>query len=273
MLNWKTQFLLLGMLVVVGSANAASLADVQVVERASGRVLPVHRHGGEYWIAGQPGRNYEIRINNRLDERLMAVISVDGVNVITGQSASSQPRDGYVFEAMGQSAITGWRKSDDTVAAFYFSYKEASYASRTGRPQDVGAIGVALFREKQVMPAPRINSSRNDAKANQAEIAVEAPVYDSDAAAQAPQASMARRRAESPASRLGTGHGAIEASHVEDTEFTSATTAPEQIVRLRYDSYANLVARGVIRQPATTAPIVRQPNPFPQDGYVPDPPR
>ena len=100
-------------------------------------------------------------------------------------------------------------------------------------------------------------------------MAADASVNESGAVSRAPHASLAKPRSDT---RLGTGHGALEASHVEDTEFTSATSTPEQIVRLRYDSYTNLVARGVIPQPTARPPVIRRPNPFPKDGYVPDPP-
>jgi hypothetical protein len=46
--------------------------------------------------------------------------------------------------------------------------------------------------------------------------------------------------------------------------FERATSAPEQLITLYYDSRARLVARGVIRDAAA------HPRPFP--GFVPDPP-
>ena len=48
--------------------------------------------------------------------------------------------------------------------------------------------------------------------------------------------------------------------------FERATSAPAQVLTLYYDSHANLVARGVIREPIHVAPT---PRPFP--GFVPDP--
>ena len=92
--------------------EAATLADVQIVERLSGKVLPIYRHRGEYWVAGRAGANYAVRINNRMGSRIMAVISVDGVNAINGKTASAKPEDGYVLDAGSNYDITGWRKSD-----------------------------------------------------------------------------------------------------------------------------------------------------------------
>ena len=60
----------------------------------------------------------------------------------------------------------------ERTAAFYFSDPSDAYASRTGRPDDLGVIGVALFREREdrwlysqerdsvASPAPRAESSR-----------------------------------------------------------------------------------------------------------------
>ena len=69
------------------------------------------------------------------------------------------------------------------------------------------------------------------------------------------------------ASRLGTGHGRRETSRAHYVGFERATPYPAQLVQLRYDSRANLVARGVIREPGGCAwPC---PRPFP--GFAPDP--
>jgi hypothetical protein len=83
----------------------------------------------------------------------MAVTSVDGVNVISGETAAVN-QSGYVFYAWQAYDIAGWRKSNQEIAAFTFTSIPKSYAARTGRPQNVGVIGVALFRERYVPPPP-----------------------------------------------------------------------------------------------------------------------
>ena len=64
--------------------------------------------------------------------------------------------------------------------------------------------------------------------------------------------------------RIGTGHGRIEDSRVSYTSFERASRTPAETIAIYYDSYRNLVARGVIREPSVPAP-----RPFP--GFVPDP--
>ena len=122
------------------------LADISIVDRDSGRTLPTYHHGGDVWVAGRPGAHYAIQIRSQDGRRLLAVTSVDGVNVLTGETASIG-QSGYVFDSWASYGIAGWRKSDSQIAAFTFTSIPNSYAARTGRPANVGIIGLALFRE------------------------------------------------------------------------------------------------------------------------------
>lgn len=229
-------------LLAAGHAAAhGGLADLSVYDRAEGRWLPVYWHEGRAYVVGKAGNEYQIRLRSRLREELLAVVSVDGVNVITGQTANPS-QSGYVIAPRGTLEINGWRRSLSQTAAFYFTALPDSYAARTGRPDDVGVIGIALFRKKHE-PQP---------------IAPIAPQSRSESAAAS--------RAQERDSRLGTGHGRHETSYATHVTFERATSTPAEIITLYYDSHANLVARGVIREPVHVAPT---PRPFP--GFVPDP--
>ena len=145
-----TLLLIAGCLSVAG---AASLAEVQVIDRTTGQTLETWRHRGRLYVAGTPGNRYAVSLRNRSDGRVLTVISVDGVNAISGETANAS-QSGYVL-APGQAAeIAGWRKSMDEVAAFYFTRIGDSYAARTERPQNVGVIGVAVFNEYVPPPPP-----------------------------------------------------------------------------------------------------------------------
>jgi hypothetical protein len=137
------------------------LAQIAVIDRETGVALSPHYYRGEYWIAGRPGAKYSIEIHNRLGERLLAVTSVDGVNVLSGETAAWD-QAGYVFEPGERYQVTGWRKSDAEVAAFTFTESPNSYAERTGRPANVGVIGVALYRERppQAWASPRLSEEK-----------------------------------------------------------------------------------------------------------------
>ena len=66
-------------------------------------------------------------------------------------------------------------------------------------------------------------------------------------------------------SRIGTGHGRHETSYARYVAFRRATLAPAETITIYYDSRANLVARGIIREQVPVAPL---PRPFP--GFAPD---
>ncbi len=267
------------------------LADVTIVDRDTGATLPVHYARGEYWVAGRPGARYAISVRNRLGERVLAVPSVDGVNVLSGETAAWDQR-GYVFSPHERYQITGWRKSDSQVAAFEFSHIANSYAARTGRPAHVGVIGVALFREQPPMPqpAPAITpepySQRRDngqglgrlreepaspASPAAAAPAAPAPSAEAESSARSLSADSVAKAAPMPSAKLGTAHGQRETSVVSHTTFTRLQDHPNEVISIRYDSRENLVAAGVIREPIARPHVPRA---FPQSdnsSYVPDP--
>ena len=276
-----------------GPAEAGPvLLQVQVVYRDSGRVMPYWRDHGQPVVAGRAGARYSLRLTNVTGERVLAVVAIDGVNVVTGETASPAQR-GYVFEPGQAYDIAGWRKSDQEIAAFEFTALSDSYAARTGRPLDVGVIGVAVFREALPYPPPpplptpdvesRAGSLRRDEAAGMAAPAAKSAMNGAQPTPYAPRAAPAeaaraegmadaRTRAQS-SERLGTGHGDRESSWVRRVDFERATASPEQVVRVRYDSWEHLVAAGVIPRRAPPPPPPG-PRAFPADpgaGYVPDP--
>ena len=253
------------MMLAGGCAHAVGgTVDVRVMDRSTGETLPMHWHDGKWWVPGKPGSRYSVALTNRGGGRVLTVISVDGVNVISGETASPD-QTGYVL-ASGQFAqITGWRKNMSRVAAFEFTALPNSYAARTGRPDNVGVIGVAVFREKvrYVPPPPLLHEkrSRNEAASP--------PAPAADAAADSMGSAEGTRgsgRAQEP--RLGTGHGRSEQSTTSYTDFERASATPDEVITIHYDSRDNLIAMGVIPGPRSV------PNPFPAAmGFVPDPPR
>ena len=229
--------------------DAAPLVELDVVDRDTGQVLPEYRHRGQDWIAGAPGHRYAVRLTNRSGARVKVVLSVDGVNAVSGETAASR-QTGYVLAPWQSTEIAGWRKSLDDVAQFYFTDLPDSYAARTGRPDNIGVIGVAAFREKRRLPPP--------------DVAMRAPAQDKA------EASMERERRAAPAApspSLGTAHGARESSWVNRTHFERASSRPDQVRSLRYDRRENLIALGVLPTPR---PWSHRPDPFP-GGFVPDP--
>lgn len=276
--------LLAALLLVTGCAAAhtatpptGTLMDVSVLDRSTGQRLPIWRHHGRLYVVGTPGSRYAVQLANRSGGRLMSVLSVDGINVVSGESAATS-QSGYVLDA-GQSAdIAGWRKNMAEVAAFYFTSVADSYAGRTGRPANTGVIGIAVFREEQPLPVAALPSVAGRAsQERQNDAAAPAPATVAAAAPEAMAKAASGERADAAdrsgaagalarAKKLGTGHGERVSAPTEYTAFQRASTTPAEIITLYYDSRANLIARGIIPVPRQPA----QPNPFP-GSFVPDP--
>lgn len=243
------------LLAPTGCARAGVLVDVQVHDLDRGELLARHPHRGKSWIEGRPGHRYALRLQNLTGGRVLAVVSVDGVNVISGETAGTG-QAGYVLEAWQSLEVAGWRKSLSEVAAFHFTALADSYAARTGRPGNVGVIGVAAFRERHQPHAPAPPPAPI-ARGQAAEAADAAPAMEM------------RREAAGPArQQLGTGHGERRWDAATLTRFERASSRPDGIVSIHYDSHEALVARGVL--PRRWHWHHDEPQAFPI-GFVPDP--
>ncbi|MEO9068615.1 MAG: hypothetical protein ABI281_10855, partial [Caldimonas sp.] len=185
---------------------------------------------------------------------------------------------GYVLAPYQTAEITGWRKSYSEAAAFYFTALPDSYAARTDRPDNVGVIGAAVFRERVQEPSrggfdrqsplarERADESSRAEPERRAQGAADAVPLASKAAPASPSVQQDRDAFARQEKKLGTGHGEREYSPTSQTAFERASTRPAEVVQVRYDSYANLLAGGVIARPLQ---VPRQPDAFP--GFAPDP--
>lgn len=201
---------------------------------------------GTTYVAGEPNERYSVVLRNNTRERVLVVLSVDGVNAITGQTAGSS-QQGYVLGPYERTEVSGWRKSMQGVARFYFTSLPDSYAARTGRPDNVGVIGVAVFKERR----PQYNT-RGITAPQSREAA-------SDSAGMRTQS-------------MGTGHGEWEQEQAYQTTFVRQSTRPQQVMQIRYDSFRNLERMGILPRNWNTRNPNRGPQAFPGE-FVPDPPR
>jgi hypothetical protein len=250
------------------AAHAGSLVDVSVIDRDTGSVLPTHRHDGKLYIAGVPGHRYSVRLNNRTGARVLTILSVDGVNAITGQTANPN-QSGYVLDAYQSTEVEGWRKNMSEIAQFNFTALDNVFREKP-----------PVWRERD----DKISMREAESQSRAADSAAAAPPPSAPATGGAAQAAksanapagearsaadtMAQRPIPKPEESLGTGHGARESSYASYTNFERASSSPDEVDSLWYDSYKNLVARGVIPTPR---PIAVEPQPFPNGGFVPDP--
>jgi hypothetical protein len=255
-------------------AMPPSAVTIDVYDRTQGETLAIHPLDSQRYVVGTPGHEYAIRIRNETSRRILAVTSVDGVNVVTGETAAPE-QSGYVIEAGGSVEIAGWRRSLERTSAFYFTDLGDSYAARTGRPRNVGVIGVAVFHE---LVRPMISSFLRDkvlAHENEGDPRVRAERADAAAPAAPAQdaaGETGRLAASEPrqmlSNKLGTGFGRDEASLVQRVRFERATSAPAESISIQYDRRDNLIAMGVLPRPRYAQ---KTPDPFPAMRFVPAP--
>ena len=120
--------------------------DVQVL-REDGSELPTYAYHGRFYVEGDAGSRYILRVTNPTPNRVEAVVSVDGLDVVDGESGDLRKR-GYIVPAYGDVRIEGFRTSLDDVATFRFSSVDGSYAGMKGKARNVGVIAVAIFEER-----------------------------------------------------------------------------------------------------------------------------
>jgi len=276
--------------------------QVEVIQE--GKVLRTITHEGISYVQAPAGGSYSIRARNTSPKRRMAVISVDGINVINGEDAG-HGGPGYVLNPWEASDIPGWRRDNGKVAAFEFKEQSGSYANQSGRgTSNVGVIGVAVFDEKvdHKVPQPIILRERHHHHYPQGW-----PWYpytitwgngldgsymtdpnsmtlccDTEDVSQTLGSCGVLRSCSlsadvkggvpisADALDVGTSYGAETTFHTRDVDFTRASEYPAQVVSLRYATYQRLKEWGVpVDQEHTSAPT---PNPFPaSDGSCPAP--
>jgi hypothetical protein len=256
-----------------GGWAAAQPVTVSIVGE-HGDALPAVAHHGTTFVAGELGHRYEIVLTNQTADRLEIVVSVDGRDVLSGAKADFRKHRGYVIEPFGTVRVDGFRRSLDHVAAFRFADLEDSFAARNGAPQNVGAIGIAVFRERASAQIARAKKDSRDRRAATTsaprEPSAEPPAKSADSAA--------RTRPAPRAEKLGTEFGESRVSRVRVVSFTRRDASrPDFRVALQYDAAENLLARGVPIEHVAVRPTVADPDPWPgarDDRFAqPPPPR
>ena len=108
------------------------------------------------YIEAKQGSEYVLEVKNSTWSRILAVCSVDGLDILSGKRAL-ETNPGYVINGYGTGKFDGFRVSNEKVAKFVFDYKGKSYAAskEDGSEKNVGVIAFRLFEEK-VKPAPVI---------------------------------------------------------------------------------------------------------------------
>ncbi len=180
---------------------------------------------GQRWVAGERGHRYAVRLYNDSPRRVLVVLSVDGVNAISGEDADPS-QTGYVLNPdsaptspAGARARTKWRSSSSAAPAAAMPAAPAApttsawWAWPCSRKRAAGALSRscagACHRRPRLHRPKRRRCQRHRGLRQQA-----------------------------AGAGAGTGHGAREQSSVRDTEFERASRSPAQVLQLRYDAPA-----------------------------------
>ncbi|MEO8701486.1 MAG: hypothetical protein ABI867_15675 [Kofleriaceae bacterium] len=153
-----------GTAIAIGIADAKVRApyDVQVI-REGGDALPTYAAKDRFYVQGNAGERYIIKVTNPTATRVEAVVTVDGLDVIDGESGDLHKR-GYVVPPYGEVRIEGFRTSSADVATFRFNSVDESYAGKKGKARNVGVIAVAIFEEQHAQPEQQIILGNADRK-------------------------------------------------------------------------------------------------------------
>lgn len=113
------------------------------------------------FIEAKEGSEYVVEIKNNSWEKVLAVVSVDGLNVVDGKTAEENG-PGYVMDRYTAQKLYGFQYSQDKVATFKFGAFGAKdvdgnplgYAAskKDGSEKNAGVIGVKIWDE---VPKPQ----------------------------------------------------------------------------------------------------------------------
>lgn len=120
------------------------------IEAKNGRPMRSYSHDGKTFVESHENSVYQIRVKNKTDARIKAVISVDSLNIVNGKPATNDPAEtGYLIGANEEQIFKGFRVDDNTVAEFTFVKREKSYATEKGAGQGNGVVSVRIYEEKE----------------------------------------------------------------------------------------------------------------------------
>ena len=126
---------------------------ILVYEKDGNTLKPIkiyYDDSGKKWVEARPDTKFVIEIKNNSGVNALAIVSVDGLNVIDGKRAELKNENGYVIDRYSSTKISGWRTGMDEVREFVFTAdKSESFSHKLGADEsNTGVIGIAMFKEK-----------------------------------------------------------------------------------------------------------------------------
>jgi hypothetical protein len=239
---------------------------------ANGNKITEFSKDGRTYVEGRKGSNYKIKVTNHSHRRAKVIVSVDGLDIITGKRAIPGT-GGYVLNAYASETFDGWRISDQQVREFFFTNEKNSYNAKTGNDtNNLGVIGVLAYYEQVSWS---YSNSWRAFDTQKYTLTAQEPLqafYGSAAMDSLPIAAMAttmnlskgsgvlRSTAPQNAS-VGTGMGKVKESKVENVYATWETSTFSEVF-IYYKSKKELESMGII-----VAPVKQKPLPSAFAGY------
>lgn len=243
---------------------------------------PVKKYNHDYrvYVEGRKNSPYTLRFRNNTGSRVLAILSVDGLSIMDGKAASDKS-SGYVVNAWSTIEVPGWRINSDKVAQFKFRPQEAGYdrtyaeelrsegiAVDTGNQ---GVIGVMVYEEKVVpkfvyrptgpytWDRYEYTSNNNDALKYRSTYSSTLRSMDLTGSGNITASASSLNNGYNTVSgytpdwqefkaeekSLGTGWGDEQKFETTSVNFERATTYPEYVGTIIYDTLIGLRKRGV----------------------------
>ena len=126
--------------------------DVTIL--VNGRPLEEYQTRGKSYVEALAGQEYEVRLHNRMPDRVAVALSVDGLNTIDARRTTAWNASKWVVEAYGTISVGGWQMSSRAARRFYFTSERDSYGAKLGQTANLGVISAVFFRERRPVVVP-----------------------------------------------------------------------------------------------------------------------
>lgn len=113
--------------------------DINVL--VNGSRCKLYNHLGKTFVEAKEGSEYVVEIKNNSWEKILAVVSVDSLNILNGEAADENG-PGYVLDKYTSQKFYGYQYSQDKVATFKFgAFGAVKIDPATGKPEIDPATG------------------------------------------------------------------------------------------------------------------------------------
>ena len=133
--------------VMPASQAPQSVADVDVL--VDGAPQRRYVHDGRSYVEAFKGREYAIRLRNRLPVRVAVALSVDGLNTIDARHTTAADARKWVLDPYETVTIGGWQTSQTRGAPLRIHNRGALVRSGARQDRQPGVISAVFFKERR----------------------------------------------------------------------------------------------------------------------------